>query len=330
MRAKHVFPLLLSMFFLGACCQTDTLQYEPNNQLRPLPETSQAPVPLGAQLNNGQAGTTAYLDLVPRTLERIPVGTVVGKTAPKNWTNLLLVATPTLTEQDVRDAPKMATHYARMFKFILLANVVATREGAKTAYWLQRIARGFAIDLNGQDTVIDGKNTLGADLGLFGRRVLAENEAILDKDVYQIARTGTMLVFDAESTMLSGSSHRKMIMRHAVLVDPDTGRVFTLVWLLSKTPSGYAFAESNLQLLPPSMQEARLLHVLKDRFTLGIPSPDAFALVRIPQGSALPWTPDLERTAALGTFAREQVFGLERSLRALINQGAYAPRSPGS
>ncbi len=120
-----------------------------------------------------------------------------------------------------------------------------------------------------------------------------------------------------------------MIMRHAVLVDPDTGRLSTLVWLLSKTPAGYGLAESNLQLLPPNMQEARLLHVLKDRFTLGIPSPDAFALVRIPQGTALPWTPDLQRTAALGTFAREQVLGLERSLRAVINQGANALCSPG-
>ncbi len=103
---------------------------------------------------------------------------------------MLLVATPTLTEQDLRETPKMAAHYAGMFKFVLLANVVATREGTKTAYWLQRIARGFAIDINGRETVIDGKNTLGADLGLFGRRVLAENEAIIDKDVYQIAARG--------------------------------------------------------------------------------------------------------------------------------------------
>lgn len=319
MRAKYIFPLLLSMFFMGACCQTDTLQDGPSSRL--LPDNPQA-APVAAQIGNGQSGNGAYFDVVQRSLERIPVGTVIGKTAPKNWTNLLLFAIPTLTEQDLRDAPKMATHYARMFKFTLLANVVATREGAKAAYWLQRIARGFAIDINGRETVVDGKNTLGADLGLFGRRILAENEAILDKDVYQVARTGTMLVFDAESTMLSGTNHVKMIMRHAVLVDPDSGRVALLVWLLTKGPSGYGFAENTLQLLPPNMQEARLLHVLKDRFTLGIPSSDAFALARIPQGTDIRWTPDLQRTAAATTFARDQVFALERSLRAVARGAA--------
>jgi hypothetical protein len=312
MRRRHIFPLLFAMFFLGACCQTEPFQDGPGARLRPLETAEPAAAAIGAP------GTLAFVDVVPRSLERIPAGTVIGKQAPKDWTHLVLCATPTLSEEDLRDAPKMATHYAQMFKFTLLANVVAWKDGSKATYRLQKLARGFAIDINGKETIIDGKNTLGADLGLFGRRVLAENEAILDKDVYQVARTGTMLVFDAQSTMLAGKDHVKMVMRHAILVDPDTGRVATFVWLLTRSPTGYEPAEKSMQLLPPNMQEARLLHVLRDRFTLGIPSPDAFALVRIPQGTAIPYTPELQRAATVASFTRDQVMALEAALHATL------------
>jgi hypothetical protein len=313
MRGKYIFLWLATMFFLGACCQTDTLQDGPG---APAPRPPvESPEPAASA-----PGQPPYVDLVARRLERITAGTVIGKEAPPNWTHLVLMATPTLTEEDLREAPKMAAHYARMFKFTLLANVAGQKDGARTSYKLQRLARGFAIDINGKETVIDGKNTLGADLGLFGKRILSENETILDKDVYQVARTGTMLVFDAQAVMLSGKDHVPRTMRHAVLVDPDTGRLSTLVWLLTKTAAGLAPAEKNLQLLPPNMQEARLLHVLKDRFTLGIPSADAFALIRIPQGMAIAYTPELEQITASATFTRDQVLALETALRAVVKK----------
>lgn len=316
MRGRHVLPMLFFMFFLGACCQTDTLPDRPG----PVPRPPLAGIEPEAAAVIGPATQPAY-DVVPRPLDRIPVGTVIGREPPKGWSHLVLFATPTLTEQDLRDAPKMATHYARMFKFTLLANVVGVPEGSKIIYKLQRLARGFAIDINGKETVVDGKNTLGADLGLFGKRILAENEAILDKDVLQVARTGTMLVFDAQSVMAVGTEHVKRTMRHALIVDPPTGRLATVVWLLTKTPYGFEPSEPALQFLPPNMQEARLLHVRRDRFTLGIPSPDAFALVRIPQGTPIPYTPELQRAATVSTFTtRDQVFSLEAALYAAIKK----------
>jgi hypothetical protein len=319
MRGKHIVPLAVSMFLLGGCCHPDTFQDRPGARTAP-PVVSPLPAPAAF----GGPASTALCDVVPRRLEHIPVGTVIGQEAPKDWTNLVLFATPTLSEEDVRDAPKMATHYVRMFKYTLLAKVVGTQEGAKTAYKLQRVACGFAVDINGKETVADSKNTLGAELGLYGRRILTESEALLDKEVLQVARTGTLMVLDDLSTMLSGRDHLKMTLRHAILVDPDTGRLSTFVWLLSKTASGFEPAEKTLQLLPPNMHEARLLHVLRDRFTVGIPSPDAFALVRIPQGRAIPYTPDLQQAATAGSFTCDQVFALESALRA----AAKSARSP--
>ena len=315
MRGKTLFPFLLMASFLGACCHTDTLQNGPSNPSRPPVITPEPPVAANGFVAPNPA---PVVDIVARTLERIPVSTVIGKEPPAGWSHLVLFATPTLTEEDLRDAPKMATHYARMFKFTILANVVPVKDGAKTIYRLQRVARGFAMDINGKETVIDSRNTLGADLGLFGRRILSENEAILDKDVLQVARTDTMLIFDAQAILHVGNDHVKRTIRHAVVVHPDTGRVSTLVWLLTKTATGYEPAEKTLQLLPPGLQEARLLHVLKDRFTFGIPSPDAFALVRIPQGTPVPYTAELQQVTSVFPFTRDQVFALENVLRGTV------------
>ena len=317
MRGKHIFPLVLAMFFLGSCCHPDTFQDGPGARTRPPLE-----YPKSAPVAFGGPGNAALCDVVPRRLEHIPVGTVIGQEAPKDWTNLVLFATPTLSEEDVRDAPKMATHYARMFKYTLLAKVEGLKDGTRTAYKLQRVACGFAIDIHGKETVVDSKNTLGADLGLYGRHILSDSESLLDKEVLQVARTDNLLVLDDLSTMFFGKVHLKMTLRHAILIDPETGRLSTLVWLLSKTPSGFDPAEKTLQLLPPNMHEARLLHVLRDRFTFGIPSPDTFALVRIPQGTAIPYTPDLQRAATVGSFARDQVFALESALRAAVKKAS--------
>jgi hypothetical protein len=274
-----------------------------------------APAPNAPAAGGGGAGTARpAVDLTPRTLARIPVGTVIGRGAPDGWTHLVLFATPTLSAEDLRDAPKMAADYARMFKFTLLADVRRAGDGP---YYLRALGRGFAIGIRGRETVIDSNNTRGADLGLFGARILGENERILDQDVNQVARTSSMLVFDAKTVMRVGTEHIKRVMRHAIVVAPDTGRLATFVWLLADDGrGGYEAAESAVQLLPPDMHEARYLSVKRDRFTLGIPSPDAFALIRIPQGTPVPYTPAVQRLATLKTFTPDQVLELEAAFRA--------------
>jgi hypothetical protein len=248
-------------------------------------------------------------------MERIPVGTVIGARGARGWSHLVLFATPTLTQADLEDAPALATHYAQMFKFTLLANVVKGTRGGKDYYCLQRVARGFATNVRGAETIIAGNNTLGADLGVFGPRILAENEKILDNDLLQVARTETMMVFDGQAVMRRGNDHVKMVIRHVVLVLPGTGELQALVWLLATDGRNYWPAERDLQLLPPGMREARLLSVKRDKFTLGIPSREAFALMRIPQGKAIPYTADLQKLATTRALSREQMVQLERALR---------------
>jgi hypothetical protein len=306
--------LLLLWCSLGGCCSVD----------RP---TGSDFVPAG---ENG-GGTAVDLkdneiDLESRTLPVIPTGTVVGKTAPEGWTHLILFATPTLTKEALAVSPKSAADYARLLKFTLLART----KKVGTTYRLDRLARGFAVNIDGKETVIDSKKTMGARLGLFGNRVLTENEKHFEANVRQVARTPTMVLFDAQPLMRQGTEHVKMVNRHAILVDPATGKVSTFVWLLSKSDAGYDFADKAMQLLPENMQEARMLSVQRDKFVLGIPSADAFALWRIPQGKAIAYGPNLRKVAALKDLKREDVTTLEKILLAAASAAEKpVPKGPG-
>ena len=292
--------LLLLWCSLGGCCSVD----------RPAGGTS---TPAG---ENGGGRDTApaenEVDLASRSLAAIPPGTVVGKTAPAGWTHLLLFATPTLSKEALAKAPRTAADYARMLKFVLVARTKKVGE----AYRLEAVARGFAVTIDGKETIIDPEKTFGARLGFFGLKLVTENQKHFEANVRQVARTPTMLVFDAKPLMRQGTELVKMVNRHAILVDPKTGKVSTFVWLLSNSDEGYAIAEKAMQLLPENMQEARMLSVQSDKFVLGIPTAEAFALWRVPQGKPIAFGPMLQKVAAVKDLEREDVNTLEKILRA--------------
>lgn len=307
---KHSFPymfLTVLVLVVGLGCFLESNER---------PADSQAADANAAFAQAGeQAASKEAIDLKPQRLPVIPVGTVIEKTAPDGWSHLVLIAVPTLTEEDERDSkrPKLATRYAQMFKFTVLANVVGVKEAGKPPFYLERVARGFATEVNGKETIVSSQNTMKAKLGLFGRTILEENEKCLDNDVKQVVRTPTMLLFDAKAVMLRDGDHKIMIMRHALLADRNTGKLYTLVWLLD---DDYQPAEAALQLLPNNMWEKRLLSIKRDKFTAGIPTRDAFGLRQVPQGKAVPYTPQLKEVATVKDFDEAKVANIENTLRA--------------
>lgn len=256
------------------------------------------------------------VDLKPQPLPRIPVGTVIGATPPAGWSHLVLFATPTLTEQALKAAPKYAEtaiFYARMFKFTILADVGSTTVNNRPSYYLKNVARGFATSVKGQEVIVSRQNTLGANLAMFGKLILDENEKCIDNDLRQVVRTNNMMILDANAVMLRGTEHVKMIMRQAILVDPKDGRLQSLIWLLDNKT--YQASEPVIQALPPNFHEQRWLSVRADKFgPLGIPTRDAFALRQTPQGKAISYNDELRRVATIAQFTSENVADTERVL----------------
>jgi hypothetical protein len=298
--------------------------------------TGHRPAPRLDVFASAQAGDSSrtpegHIDLSPKRLPRILPGTIIGDGPPAGWSHLVLFATPGLGAGDFKDIPTVILDYAKWLKFTILANVAKHKQAGKETYYLDRVARGFAVAIKDKktgtdkETIIDNDDTRDADMGILGGRVLKENEDILDKDVRQVVRTDTMLIFDANAWMLYNGKHERMVNRHAILVLPESGKLATFVWLLALDgPDKYKAAEPAMQLLPPNMHESRLLSVKRDRFKVVllvyVPEPDAFALMRIPQGQAVSYTPELEQLATIKEFTASQVQELETKLRSAISK----------
>jgi hypothetical protein len=270
---------------------------------------------------NASASAVAAVDVQSRPLEWIAPGTVIGDTAAQGWTNLVLIATPRIGVGDIQAIPRTAVKYSSMFHFTILANVRSAGREDAPSFYLDKVAIGSALEVNGKNVIATSDQSFGSELGFIGQKILQENENILRNDVRQVLRTRTMLVFDAQGFVLYNKKHARMVMRHVILVSPRDGKVTTFVWLMgADSRGGYALAERALQLLPPNMHEDRVLSVDANKFTLGIPSNDAFALAHIPQGTPIKFTPELSQLAVTRLFTPETATQLEAEL-----QTRYAP-----
>ena len=268
-----------------------------------------------------ELGASDSVDVRARPMDWITPGTVIGEKAPKGWTDLVLIATPRLGVGDVNEISSTAASYSSLFRFTVLANTRAEKSGDEPGYVLDKVAIGLALDVKGRNVIANAENTFEADLGFLGRRILAENEKILKEDVRQVARTAHMVVFDIVGYVRRDEKHRSMVIRHAILASPTTGQVSSFAWLLALDGSGgHALADKGLQKLPTPFREDRVLSVDAQRLTLGIPSADAFALAKIPQGTPLGFSPALKAVAAVKPFTTQAAQQLEAELLA-----RYAP-----
>jgi hypothetical protein len=242
--------------------------------------------------------TGAELPAVPQ----IPAGTRFDQTPPEGWSHIILFVSGRLASGDLSVVSNSVREYSQMFNLVFLANV---RQRDDKTFELEKYGVGFSMKINGLNTVIttDTHKQLGADLGMIGRSVFAANQESLSK-IKEVARFTNCALFDAPTMMLYEDDHCLMTVRYLIWVSHATGRITTFVWLLDREgeSGAHRVVEPTVQLLPENMREDRVMNVMGDRFTFGIPSKDAFALVRIPQGRPVNITQRLAQVAGAETF----------------------------
>jgi hypothetical protein len=240
----------------------------------------------------------AELPAVPQ----LPPGTRFDQTPPEGWSHIVLFVVGRLGSGDMSAVSNTVREYSQMFNLVFLADV---KQREDKTYELSKYGVGFTMKINGMNTVIttDTCKQLGADLGMIGRSVFAANQESLNA-IKEVARFSTCVLFDAPTMMLYEEDHCLMTVRYLIWVSRSTGHVSTFVWLLDREgdSGAHRVVEPALQLLPENMREDRVMNVMGDRFTFGIPSRDAFALVRIPQGRAVTITPRLAQVAGAESF----------------------------
>jgi hypothetical protein len=252
-------------------------------------------------------------DVTVRPLERIPAGTVIGNDAPTGWTHLLLKSHPRPGAGDVAQVSADHLQLAGLLFTALVAEV--RQEGGR--HRLARVAVGLGTRVGGKDVIItpQTQQSLGANLGLLARMVLARADEKL-AGVVSVARSPSLAVFDAPNLMLRGGRHRPMVLRYAVLLEPTTGRLDTLVWLLDPEEGSSAEAA---EWLPPAKVDEGVLHVDGREFTLGFPNERSFALCRLPAGQRrLTFPEPLRALACQPRLSEALAVDLEARLRAVL------------
>lgn len=268
------------------------------------------------------------VDLTPRPVPRLRPGIVIGQEKAAGYSNLITVVLPRLSQGHVDSLPEFARRYASMFKFAVLANVTRQESNVGPSHVLEKVGIGFAMDIGGKLTVVtrDTANQLGANLGMIDRGVLGGNEDCLD-EIVQIVRTDRLIIFDAKANMLIGNAHQERYIRHLIWTSKETGELGFLVWQLNDAGNHrYSLDHATMQLLPNRFREDRQIHVSSGGLLSSVPTPDRFAMVHIPQGTAVPISARLKTVAGRKTMNRadldQLVAGVAESLGQISTQSS--------
>ena len=140
----------------------------------------------------------------------------------------------------------------------------------------------------GQDDVVvtgDTQAKLGANLGPFKAVVLSRAEEQVAK-VRQVIVSDVLWIIDAPSVISAEGANRNVVLRYAFLLNPPTGQLASVVWRIDLRRDGsYERVVGPAVLIKQNMVGRCPLYVDGRRIFGGIPMNDAFAAMRLPQGT---------------------------------------------
>lgn len=276
-----------------------------------------------AILGGPAAGQPPAAPAAPGPLPVVPAGTRVGDRDATRWNRLILAAAPRIAAGDTTAVAQGVRDRLGQFTLVVLATVrpVAGPDGGPR-HRIDELGVGYAVPVAGALTVVDTENPpAAAGIDFLGRQILSQNGKALD-GLRAAGVSETVQVFDAESLLVRDGRHADFLTRHFVWVDPASGDCSACVWLLARRADGsLAVADDPPRWIAPGTREDRAIHVDAGEFLLGVPTKRAFALVDLPPGQPLAWSPALRTAAAERRYDAAAVRGLameiDRSLAPL-------------
>ncbi len=269
------------------------------------------------------AAQEPFVDVTARYLPAIRPGAKIEERV-EGWSHLLLLSKPKLSQGDVSALDSVSRGMAERFQLALTVDV--RKSGTTGKHYLRSLGAGFALKSKAGAVIVSSEDSAGESLGFIEKLVLTRQEAN-QKKVVQIARTLTMAVFDASTVVHHQDEHVDWWVRHAVLVDDQSGKVSHLMWFLaprnSNSPSDseeLTLPNRQVQLIPVGFRESREIHVDQRHFAIGIPTERAFAMLQLPEGTPLEPREDLRKLLTDKRFDKAEVPKLEASLRELATQ----------
>lgn len=263
-----------------------------------------------------QASAQRTYDTQPQRIDRVKPGTPITLQPPEGWSHLVIAAHPHPSDEARRSVNAQTAELAGMIVTTFVANV---QRNQAQQFYLDAVAMGLGVAIKGKYSVVspDTQEKLGANLGLFARIVLSRFD---DKQALctVVARSETLAIIDTPAVMIRRGKHESVVFRYAVLVNPKSGRLETVVWEIDLDRNRYVASELTPQWLPPNKFDDVNLAVDLNEFTLGIPSEIAFATPQLPQGRDLKFSDGFRELAAVQQMTAEHAKAIEAGLWHLI------------
>jgi hypothetical protein len=261
--------------------------------------------------------------VMPTPAPRLAARTVVGLPSSEPWSHVIIQSKSRLDDAERGKVNSLVARLATLLFTAILADVDGpTATAPETGYRIVQVGVGLGTEIGGQDVIVtsDTHRAQQANLGVIGSVVLGQAESRLDR-IVQVVSSPYLVVIDAPAILQRGTQHVDTLLRYALVLDPKTGRLDTLLWLLEVDKEGRAqTAAPRAQWLSPSMVEDCRLHVDENEFLAGVPTNRAFAVLREPQGTSLACSPRLQELAGRAQFTTAEAAEFDRLVRELIGQ----------
>jgi hypothetical protein len=262
----------------------------------------------------------ARADETPRSLPELVLlsaGSPVGKTPPSGWSDLIVKSISKLESGDLETLPSVAESTATLFRTAILADVRRV-SGANTRYVLRRVGLCLCVPVDGVDTVVTPESASDQpfDLGFVERQVLARAQERLEK-TRLVARSPTFAVLAAPTDIKVVSAHKHALLTYVLLLDPQSGRLRTVLWAVSADQKRRTPPKS-LTLLPKGLVYTCGLDVVAERLLGALPVNWSFAMSALPPGRRIEFPDSLREWSVDPKKIATQSAAFEQAIRAAL------------
>jgi len=225
----------------------------------------------------------------PGLVQLDPGSRLEGQSAPPGWSHLVIKSIPALTTGDLDTVSPQAFETARRIRPVIVADVRRSGVDTGSTFYLARVGVGLCApgqDGNGDRVV--SPSSLEGTRGSW----TAKQRIILTAMSYEVSRirlaaaTPTFSLIRSPNTFLIGGSHRKLDVCYALLVDPRTGNLLTLVCCDDTQDQARGAVETPARLVSAPVFDCPL-DVHASRVLGSIPVAWSFAIRELPPGTDL-------------------------------------------
>lgn len=261
-------------------------------------------------------------DLSAAPPEVIAPGTVVGTSAPAGWSHLVIKSLPRVRESERERVPAapvvgrdLTVRMASWMFTAFAADVV--RDGPTGRYRFRAVGLGLgARAADGRDVVVTSSTAKahGVEMNWIKEQVLDTGYRVQGRAVLPV-RGPTFALLDTPVIARCTDRNRYVRYRYALLIDPATGGLDVLLWVLGGE-GGECADLTRAVLLPPNcLDEAELVPDPRE-FDGPKPTDLSFAVDRLPPYRVEMVLPAALRAQAAQTkFAPAEARALEDGLR---------------